>query len=127
MFADAELTYLLFCAALTRNAKLGHGREGYYLTENGEVVLYDLCKAIGTAMVEQGLGTDADTTAFTSEERVKYFGKDLFANVFFSHVRGRGDRGRRDLGWTPKHSTEEILEEVPEVVKLVAQTSKKDT
>ena len=59
MFADAELTYLLFCAALTGNAKLGHGREGYYLTENGEEELDFVDFA------RRGVGADAprDTAA----------------------------------------------------------------
>lgn len=52
--ANAELTYLLFNAALAGNNKLGHGRDGYYLTENGEVVLYDLCKEIGKATSTSG-------------------------------------------------------------------------
>ena len=59
MFADAELTYLLFCAALPGNAKLGHGREGYYLTENGEEELDFVDFA------RRGVGADAprDTAA----------------------------------------------------------------
>ncbi|RPD59649.1 NAD-P-binding protein [Lentinus tigrinus ALCF2SS1-6] len=121
---NADLTYLLFCAALTGNSELGHGREGYYLTENGEVTMYELCKAIGTALVEQGLAVEAEPTMFTPDERVKYFGGDAFADLFFSNVRGRGDRGRHDLGWTPKHTREDMWKEMPEVVEGVAKKAK---
>lgn len=51
----------------------------------------------------------------TPEERVKYFGAELFANVFLSNVRGRANRGRRDDAEAP---------EVKEVVKLAAEKSK---
>ena len=54
----AEFFYLLFDKAITDPAKLGHGREGYYFVENSEHSLYDLCKAIGTALVEAGRAGD---------------------------------------------------------------------
>ncbi|KAI0701574.1 NAD(P)-binding protein [Cerioporus squamosus] len=89
----AELLYLLFNKALTEPAKLGHGREGYYFAENGEHSLYALCKAIGTALVE---------------ERAKIFGSDFVAFLHFTNARCRADRARRDLGWKPVHTTEEL-------------------
>ncbi|TFK78737.1 NAD(P)-binding protein [Polyporus arcularius HHB13444] len=121
---NADLTYRLFSAALTDASKLAHGREGYYLTENGEVTLYELCKAIGTALVAEGVATGAEPTVLTPEERVKYFGAEVYASMFFSNVRCRADRGRRDLGWTPKHPKEEIWKEVADVVKELANKLK---
>ncbi|RPD59636.1 NAD(P)-binding protein [Lentinus tigrinus ALCF2SS1-6] len=121
---NADLTYLLFCAALTGNSELGHGREGYYLTENGEVTMYEYFKELGMALVERGLVMEAEPTMFTPDEYVKYFGGDAIADLFLSNIRGRGDRGRRDLGWTPKHPREDIWKEVPEVVGGVAKKAK---
>ena len=79
---------------------------------------------IGTALAAEGLATDAEPTELTPEERVKYFGSEATANLFFANVRGRGDRGRRDLGWTPKHTTEDLWKEVPEVAKMMARKMK---
>ncbi|KAI0701874.1 NAD-P-binding protein [Cerioporus squamosus] len=121
---NAHLAYLLFSAALKNDTKLGHGREGYYLTENGDVTFYELCKTIGTALVAEGVATEAEPTVFTPEERVKYFGAEVVASLFFSNVRGRGDRGRRDLGWTPKHPKEELWKEVSEVAKELSKKFK---
>ena len=52
---------------------IGHGREGFYFGENGEHRLYDLSKAIGTAMVELGRAEIDEPTTFTQEEFEKYF------------------------------------------------------
>ena len=53
--ADADVYYRLFCKVLEDPSGLGHGRTGYYFTENGECVLYDIAKAIGTALVAAGV------------------------------------------------------------------------
>ncbi|KAI0701878.1 NAD-P-binding protein [Cerioporus squamosus] len=104
----AELLYLLFNKALTEPAKLGHGREGYYFAENGEHSLYALCKAIGTALVEVGRADGPEPTEVTAEERAKIFGSDFVAFLHFTNARCRADRARRDLGWKPVHTTEEL-------------------
>ena len=50
----AQFYYLLFDAALGPDAsKLSHGREGYYFVAADEYRGYDVCKAIGDALVAQ--------------------------------------------------------------------------
>ncbi|RPD68447.1 NAD(P)-binding protein [Lentinus tigrinus ALCF2SS1-7] len=114
-----ELFYLLFDKALTDPAKLGHGREGYYFAENGEHSLYALCKAVGTALVEAGRAENAEPTELTAEERATIFGGDVMAFLNFTNARCRADRARRDIGWKPVHTTEELYR----VAKLEVQTA----
>lgn len=81
----------------TDAAKLGHGREGYYLVENGEHSLHALSKAIGTALVEAGRADDAEPTTFTAEDRAKVLGEDAMVFLLSTNARCRADRARRDL------------------------------
>ena len=117
----AEFFYLLFDKAITDPAKLGHGREGYYFVENSEHSLYDLCKTIGTALVEAGRADDAEPTLFTAEERAAIFGGDTMAFLQFTNARCRADRGRRDLGWKPVYTTEELFKVAKKEVELALQ------
>ena len=123
--ADADVYYRLFCKVLEDPSGLGHGRTGYYFTENGECVLYDIAKAIGTALVAAGVASEAEPDLFTKEECDKYFGKySVFdaVDLMFANVRCRADRARRDLGWAPTHvAPEEVLATVPEIVEAAVK------
>ena len=120
----AELYYLLFDAALFNPSKIGHGPEGYFFAENGEHSLHALARAVGDALVAVGRATEAEPDEFTPEERLKYFGSEFAANLNFTNARVRADRARRDLGWAPKYTTEDMLksarEEVEDLVKKQA-------
>lgn len=65
---------VLYDAIITKGAdNVDHGIRGYYIGENGEHSWYDVSKEIGRVMVELGLSKDAEPTAFSDEELVKYF------------------------------------------------------
>ena len=71
---NTDLYLILFDAILNDPEKVGHGRDGFYFTENGEHLWYDLSKAIGRELVALGLTDNEEPTSFTNEELVKYFG-----------------------------------------------------
>ncbi len=121
---DADVYYRLFSKILEDPSRLGHGREGYYFSENGECTLYDMCKAVGEALVAVGVATEAEPNILSPEECDKYFGKygALEAvKMFFANVRCRADRARRDLGWAPTHTPDEVLKTAREIVDAVVE------
>jgi hypothetical protein len=72
-FEVAEFYRILFDAILS-DPNLPHGRDGYYIAENGEYRLYDLAKAYSQALYDLGKGKSPEPTPFTAEEAEKYFG-----------------------------------------------------
>ncbi|KAI0739622.1 NAD(P)-binding protein [Daedaleopsis nitida] len=115
----AEFYYLLFDAALSDPSKLSHGREGYYFVEADEHKAYDAVKAVGSALVDLGKAKDAEPTVLTPEECVEYFGSDFMAGLLFTNARCRADRGRRDLGWKPKYTTQDLVNGIKEEVEVL--------
>lgn len=63
---------MLFNAIKSSPDKVGHGREGFYFSENGEHTLYQVGKAIGEALVSLGKTTDPEPSSFTKEEVEMY-------------------------------------------------------
>ncbi|KAI0682662.1 NAD(P)-binding protein [Cerioporus squamosus] len=123
---NADAYYRLFSKIVENSdpSSLGHGRTGYYFTENGECTLYDMCKALGEALVAAGVAAEAEPDTLSQDECDKYFGRygDLEAvSMFFANVRCRADRARRDLGWTPTHTPDEVLKTAPELVVAVVE------
>lgn len=114
----AEYYDLLFDAALYNPSKLGHGREGHYFIEAGEISMYEVSKAIGAALVALGRAEEAEPTLLTPEECLKYFGSDFYTGLIFANSRPRGDRGRRDLGWKPKYTPQDLIKSIPEEVEI---------
>lgn len=51
-----------------------HGREGYFVGENGTYAWYELCRQIAQVLHEKGIGKSPEPTSFTEEELAKYFG-----------------------------------------------------
>jgi hypothetical protein len=70
----SDLYLALYKSILQEPSETGHGREGIYFGANGEHSLYEVCKAISQALVDEGRGKDGEPTTFTPEEVDKYFG-----------------------------------------------------
>ncbi|RPD68444.1 NAD-P-binding protein [Lentinus tigrinus ALCF2SS1-7] len=118
---NADAYYRLFSKILAEPASLGHGRTGYHFTENGECTLYDMCAAVGAALVAAGVASEAEAEpdSLAAEECDRYFGKygDFeVVDLFFANVRCRADRARKHLGWAPTHTADEVLGTAPELV-----------
>ncbi|KAI0682657.1 hypothetical protein C8T65DRAFT_596423, partial [Cerioporus squamosus] len=121
---NADAYYRLFSKIVEDPSSLGHGRAGYYFTENGECTLYDMCRAVGEALVAAGVATEAEPDTLSPEECDTYFGRfgDFeVVSLFFANVRCRADRARRDLGWVPTHTPDEVLKTAPGIVDAVVE------
>lgn len=66
--------------------EIGHGLEGYYVGENGEVKFGDISKAVGEAMLKFGKSTSAEPTRFTDEEVKKFFGVCKVGSIYPAFV-----------------------------------------
>jgi len=116
VFEVAQFYRIIFDAALS-DPNLPHGRDGYYIAENGEYRLYDLAKAYSQALYDLGKGKSPDPTPFTADEAQKYFGGVWIG----SNTRAKSVRART-LGWKPTKTTKDFLESVrPEVEAAIAQ------
>ncbi|EAU85510.2 hypothetical protein CC1G_06411 [Coprinopsis cinerea okayama7 len=91
-----------------------HGSEGYYFAEGGEHNWLSVSDAIGRAMVDLGKATEPTPTAFTDDEKHRFFNNN--AKFLDSNSRCRADRARR-LGWKPKKTTKDLLASVKQEVK----------
>ena len=110
---------LLFDTVTSNPAKAGHGWEGLYFAENGEHEWMDISRAIGQASVELGFADNAEPTAFTMEELVKYWGSEGFGLFNGVNARAVGERAKKTLGWKPQRTTQDMLASIkPEMIVL---------
>ncbi|EJF64709.1 NAD(P)-binding protein [Dichomitus squalens LYAD-421 SS1] len=120
--ADAYVRVL--DAALYDPARISHGREGFFFVESSEHSAYELVKLIAEALVELGVITDAEPDVYTAEERLKYFGSEVIVSIFFANARCTADRIRKELGWAPKHTTEDFVQHIKEDVEVALKKLK---
>ena len=106
-----ELYMVIFDSQKNDPDATGHGWEGYYFGENGEHSWYQISRAIGEAMVALGLSSEAEPTTFSTAELIKYFGSEKEGNYSGTNARCHANRGRQ-LGWRPKHMTNDMLESI---------------
>ncbi|KAF8438923.1 hypothetical protein L210DRAFT_3761142 [Boletus edulis BED1] len=105
-----ELYIVLYNAIL--DGRAGHGREGLYFGENGESVVRAMSERIGEALVACGVSRPGEQTPTS-------FGEMDYARPENEHLRawyGSNSRCKanraRELGWKPKHTTEDMLKSI---------------
>ncbi|KAH9929442.1 uncharacterized protein B0H18DRAFT_211549 [Fomitopsis serialis] len=111
----ADIYVNLFDAIAKDPQSVGHGWEGYYFVENGEVAWYDVGKAIGQALVDLGITKDAEPTPFANEELENYWGSLAVGSFGGTTCRAKAERART-IGWKPKHA--DILGTIKDEVEL---------
>lgn len=77
IIVEADFFIILYDAINSKPEAVGHGRDGYYIGENGDFVWHDFAKAVGKALVRRGLSESDEPTTFTTEEIVEYFGSEV--------------------------------------------------
>uniref|UniRef100_A0A8H8CEH7 NmrA-like domain-containing protein n=1 Tax=Psilocybe cubensis TaxID=181762 RepID=A0A8H8CEH7_PSICU len=115
-----DLYIILFDAIRNSPDNVAHGTEGYYFAENFEYSGIELARATSEALVELGIGSSSEPSAFTQEELDTFFGPiwPLLATNSYA----KGDRSRA-LGWKPKCTKKEFLENVKfETKQLLAES-----
>ncbi|KAJ7854000.1 NAD(P)-binding protein [Mycena leptocephala] len=101
---------------IVADADTGHGRNGFYFGASGEHSLYDVGKAIGTALVALGKSESAEPTEFTQAELDKYFGGSPYLG---SNSRCRATRSLA-IGWKPVKTTSDMLASIqPEMESII--------
>ncbi|KAF8177021.1 hypothetical protein BJ912DRAFT_986289 [Pholiota molesta] len=102
----ADLFLVIFNAALAESSTAGHGTEGYYFAENFVYSGLDVAQGISEALVDLGIATTREPSAFSQEELDTFYGGLWPFLATNSHA--KGDRGRA-LGWAPKHGKADFL------------------
>ncbi|KAF8817124.1 NAD(P)-binding protein [Phlegmacium glaucopus] len=113
----ADLYIILFDAIRSSSDGAAHGLHGYYFVENCEYSAIELARAISEALVDLGVGTTREPSAFSQEECDKYFGAAW--PFLATNSLARADRSR-SLGWKPVHGKEALFASVkPDVERLL--------
>ena len=86
MITVADFYIVLLDALLADADKVPHGREGFYILENGEHTWYEVGKALAQAFVELGLQKSPEPTTLTGEEIDKYIGNTV-SRLYATHQR----------------------------------------
>jgi len=115
---------------------------GYYFVENFDYTAAEVALLISEALVELGVATNRETSAFTDEEIEKIFGvrephvafASLINFILLKQVQGaaalstncyiKADRGRA-LGWKPKYGKSEFLKSVKDEVAAYLKLAQK--
>ncbi|KAI0351703.1 NAD-P-binding protein [Trametes cingulata] len=122
----ADLYILLLDALLSKPEKVSHGRNGWFFAANGEHSIRELHEAVAQMLFSLGRVKTTELIPYTKEELDKYFWGDYFAGLLFSNSRCKAERGRLELGWAPKHTSDEFFKIIgPEVELLVRKEDAK--
>ncbi|KAF8817125.1 NAD(P)-binding protein [Phlegmacium glaucopus] len=113
----ADLYIILFDAIRSSPDGAAHGPHGYYFVENCEYSAVELARAISEALVDLGVGTTREPSAFSQEESEKYFGPVIWPFLATNSL-ARADRSR-SLGWKPVHGKEALFASVKPDVELL--------
>lgn len=126
----AKLYDLLLTAALSQTGNPDHGSRGYYFGVHGEHSMYDIGKAISTAMYKKGKGDGKGPTTFTPTDirnlgtiskhvSLSYSafqrleGFSFLQGVYYlgSNTRCKASRSKA-LQWDPKKTISDMLASV---------------
>lgn len=73
----ADLYLVIYSAAIAPESTTPHGREGFYIAENGTHAWYDISKTIAQVLYDKGLGGSPEPTAFSADELAEHFGSEV--------------------------------------------------
>ncbi|KAI0789838.1 NAD(P)-binding protein [Abortiporus biennis] len=105
---NTDAYMVLFNAILANRDDMGHGRNGYYIVENGEFTSYELAKALGEVLHQQGKIKSSEPTTYSEDELIKYYGSLELAYILGGTARGHANRFRA-LGWEPRKSVQDLF------------------
>ncbi|KAI0648487.1 NAD-P-binding protein [Trametes meyenii] len=117
----ADMYIRMLDALLTNPDNVSHGREGYFFAENGENSTAEMLRVISNALFALGRVTNPELVLYTHEDLEKYFENVIIGRLLFTNSRCSADRARRELGWTPKHTSKDCLDGLIHEVELVVQ------
>jgi nucleoside-diphosphate-sugar epimerase len=107
----ADLFVLLTEKALSGDANVSlelWGTKGYYLAENGEIVWAELAKKMGDKAKELGYVGALKEQVVQKDDAVGLAGLEAYS--WGVNSRGKSERARRLLSWTPQKLIENEIE-----------------
>lgn len=118
----ADLYLVLYSAVTAPGSTTPHGREGFYIAENGTHAWSAVGKQIAQVLYDRGLGGSPEPTTFSARELVEHFGSEETGNFLVgSNSRGVANRSRA-VGWKPRYTNEDMLASIaPEVEAVLKQ------
>ncbi|KAJ7618783.1 NAD(P)-binding protein [Roridomyces roridus] len=96
-----DFVVLLYDTVVTNSAAVGHGRQGYFFADNGDIPFSEITKAI-----EAGVGPRRALTQEELEEALP--GRPNVQRFFGDNSRSRAEKARA-LGWKPLKGAEDFL------------------
>lgn len=113
--ADLSEVFLLLAEKAAQHDKNPElwGAKGYIFTENGEHVWGDLARHIGREAARLGYIPEAKEGALGKDEALEQAGFEAVS--WGLNSRGKAERARKYLGWTPKQNS--IEDEAPKILK----------
>ncbi|KAI0060393.1 NAD(P)-binding protein [Artomyces pyxidatus] len=112
-----DLYRILFDAA-RKDPSTPHGREGYYVGENGEMKMGDIRRELAGVLYWMGQGKSPEPEEMTDAEREQAL-KSPTARFVGSNCRAVGERSRA-LGWKPTKTAEDMIASImPEVLSVL--------
>ncbi|KAH9856648.1 NAD-P-binding protein [Lenzites betulinus] len=117
----ADLYIKIFDADLTNPEKVSHGREGYFFGSNDENTIGSALQVVADELYALGKISSPKLVQYSMEEIGKYYGNEFFARLFFANTRAKSERGQRELGWAPTHTTADLVEELKAEVGILVK------
>ncbi|KAH9903078.1 NAD-P-binding protein [Cubamyces lactineus] len=111
----------MFDAVLQDPSKVSHGREGYFFIDNGELSVRELLQTMADALFALGRISTRELIPYAPDEAGKFLINDYLAAFMFTNSRTRGERARRELGWSPKHTALDFVNGLPAEVEMLVK------
>ncbi|KAG5647412.1 hypothetical protein DXG03_000483 [Asterophora parasitica] len=109
----SDVFILIFDHILSpKEADPAHGRTGFYFAENGEYVLWDIAKAVASALHGARKIASDVPSSFSDEEIRRYFPK---GTSYGTNSRCRADRARA-LGWRPRKGYQDLVASIKDEI-----------
>ncbi|KAI0767999.1 NAD-P-binding protein [Trametes elegans] len=98
---------------------VAHGREGYFIAENGDHAIRDVLRAVADALFALGRIDSPELEPYTEESVAAHLGGEFIQHLLFTNSRSKGERARRELGWEPKYTSEDFLRSIRPTVENI--------
>lgn len=105
-------------AAMNGGKPATWGPEGYYFTENGDIVWGEVSQWVADAAKKQGAIEDDKVVSLSKDQASKM--TPMGAALWGANSRARAIRARKLLGWSPKG--ESLKDNVPKTVEIEARS-----
>ncbi|KAH9903077.1 NAD-P-binding protein [Cubamyces lactineus] len=112
---------LLLDAILQDPTKVSHGRNGYFILDNGELETRETLQAVADALFALGRISTRELVPYAPGEAGQYLINDYIADLMFTNARTKGERARQELGWAPTRTSQDFLGGLREEIEVLVK------